>query len=228
MKLTYRKYYPPEFEARKPYKVKRNKLGGLNDAHYVVRVSIHNKFVWCPAYLKWVAILKRTRCPKFHLVRPTYLNTQICKEWLDSFMSFRKWFFKELSKTNLNPGDAQIDKDILTDFKLYSPKTCILIPGKLNSLLTASRFKEGDLPQGVTRHGKGYQAQVCLPTGRKTKTYRKVKEAFDWYVKLKIETIKASPIPYWLDEKLIRDRLLTIFENQMQAERIEFANLLNL
>ena len=226
-KLTYKQYYPQTFEVRKPYKAKRNKNDGFNDAPYVVELELEGKRFKCPAYRKWCSTLDRAYCPKFQAENSTYIGTQVCKEWRDSFMAFRKWFFAELSKTDLEPGKAQVDKDLLTNSKLYSPKTCILIPNSLNNLLSDHGNDRGDLPQGVTIHGTGYQAQVCTSDGRKSKSFRTVPEAFDVYVKAKTEVIKSAPIPYWLDEDKIRRRLLTIFRRQMEAQRIEFANVLN-
>ena len=230
-KLTYKQYYPPEFEVREPYKSRgRNKKGGLNDAPYVTQPKINGRRVWCPAYRKWLNMLKRTYCPKSLASRPTYIGTKVCQEWLDSFMAFRGWFFAELSKTDLQPGVVEVDKDILTNKKLYSPETCILIPHPLNSLLIDSGAARGDLPQGVSRSGLGYLAQVSTPEAKRQKylgSFKTVAEAFDVYVKAKTEVIKSVTIPYWLDEDKIRRRLLTIFRRQMEAQRIEFASVLN-
>ena len=228
-KLTYKQYYPEGFEVRKPQPKGRNKNGGLNDAPYATRPVINGKQIWCPAYLKWVDILRRTYCPKFHAKNPTYVGTEVCKEWRDSFMVFRKWFFAELSKTDIQPGKACIDKDFLADRKLYSPKTCILVPNSLNCLLNNKGASRGNLPQGITRFRSKYQAEVSTPNDGESGylgIFKTVLEAFDVYVKAKTEVIKSVPIPYWLDEDKIRRRLLTIFRRQMRAQRIEFAHLL--
>ena len=228
-KLTYKQYYPRGFEVRKSRPSGKLVHGvGNNDGTYATTPRINGKVVWCPAYRKWVNMLTRVYCQKSHAEKPTYVGTEVCQEWLDSFMNFRSWFFAELSKTHLQPGDAQVDKDILTNRRLYSPKTCILIPDSLNKLLTNHGAARGDLPQGVTRNGSGYQVQVCTSESReRLGTCKTVPEAFDWYVKRKTEVIKSAPIPYWLDENKIRRRLLTIFRRQMQAQRVEFANVLN-
>lgn len=230
MKLTYSKYYPEGFEVRK-FQRSRELVHGMgnNDAPYVVRPKVNGKRVRCPAFVKWKSMLTRAYCPKYQARRQTYVGTQVYRGWLESFMTFRSWFFTGLSKTNLQPGEAQVDKDILSDRKFYSPETCILIPGSLNRLLTDSGATRGDLPQGVCRNGSGYRADVnSLETKRQIYlgTYKTVPEAFNVYVKRKSEVIKSAPIPYWLDEDKIRRRLLTIFRRQMRTQRIEFAHLL--
>ena len=227
-KLTYKQYYPEGFEVRKPLTSgERTELGGLNDASYAVKPTVNGRQVRCPAYTKWTRMLERAYCEKYHAKYPTYIGTRVCQEWLDSFMVFRKWFFAELSKTNQQPGDVRVDKDYLTDKKLYSPKTCILISDSLNSLLNGNGAIRGDLPQGVGPNGSGYQARVRTPERQENLgTFKTVAEAFNVYIKRKTEVIKSAQIPYWLDEDKIRRRLLTIFRRQMRAQRIEFADIL--
>ena len=218
MKLTYRKYYPPEFEVRKPRVKVRNKLGGMNDAGYATQPRVKGAVIWCPAYRKWWDILKRVYCRSSNLKCPTYIDVEVCQEWVDSFMVFRKWFFRELSKTNLGPRETQVDKDILTDLKLYSPETCILVSSRINSLLLNCRSARGHLPQGVSKYRSGYQGMVRTPDGRKRKTFPTIKQASDWYREEKIKVINSIEIPYWLDEQLIRNRLLEIFQRQIDSE----------
>ena len=231
-KLTYKQYYPEGFEVRKSRPRRELVYGvGNNDAPYATQpyLKIKSKRPKCPAYRKWQSVLQRAYCPEYQARQPTYIGTEVCKDWLDSFMTFRAWFFAELSKTNLTPREAEVDKDCLTDKKLYSPKTCILIPDSLNNLLTDRGAARGGLPQGVTQSGSRYVSRVRTPKVKGSEylgTFKTVAEAFDAYIKRKTDVIKSAPIPYWLDEDKIRRRLLTIFRRQMRAQRIEFAHLL--
>ena len=215
----FEQYYPDNWEWRESRPTgERTKWGGLNDSPYVTGPKVGGKPVWCPAYAKWRDMLRRVYSPRELARRPTYIGTEVCKEWLDSFMAYREWFFVELSKTDLQAGVGQVDKDFLTDCKLYSPETCILIPNALNKLLTDSGAIRGDLPQGVRKRRSGYEGTVCTPNGRRSKTFKTAHEAAGWYRDRKIEVIKSAPIPYWLDETKIRNRLLDIFNFGLLAQ----------
>lgn len=89
-------------------------------------------------------------------IYPTYKNVEICKDWL-TFSNFREWWIK-----NYVAG-YQLDKDILTDNKIYSPETCIYVPSWLNSFITNSKKSRGDLPIGVDLHEGKYRARCRHP-----------------------------------------------------------------
>lgn len=83
---------------------------------------------------------------------PAYKNVEVCDEW-KHLENFKKWFdenYYEIKGTRM-----ELDKDILChnlniDNKMYSPKTCMFIPSKINSLITSnSRRDKTSLPRGV-------------------------------------------------------------------------------
>ena len=135
------------------------------------------------------------------------------REWL-SFTSFREWFFVELSKTDMGAAEVCLDKDILSDSKVYSSDTCLLLTRSLNSLMNSRLAARGDLPQGVVKKGLKFRGQVSVGGKQLKKTFGTIEEASGWYVDQKIKLIKSIEIPFWLDEDLVRKRLLEIFERQ--------------
>ena len=76
----------------------------------------------------------------------------VCKEWM-SYENFKNWF-----DNNYYEIDGEImclDKDIL--FKnntIYSPKTCVFTPKRINNLFTKRQNDRGDYYIGVTYHKK--------------------------------------------------------------------------
>lgn len=66
-----------------------------------------------------------------------YEKVTVCKEWLN-YNKFLEWVWS--NKSNYNPDEyQQIDKDILqwnSEYKIYSPDTCIFIPTYLNKYLS--------------------------------------------------------------------------------------------
>lgn len=134
---------------------------GVNDADYVVEPIINGRRVRCPAYMSWMRMLTRCYSEKYHHRYPTYIGVKVCDEWL-SFMAFRKWWVE-------NHVDGwQLDKDLLSDNRIYSPEACIFVPNWLNSFTIDSGVAGGGLPIGVgfdKSVGK-FKARCRHPFGR--------------------------------------------------------------
>ncbi|MGL5393378.1 MAG: hypothetical protein ACRDA8_18705, partial [Shewanella sp.] len=115
---------------------------GVNDSTYMVHPSVGGKRLSCPAHSSWRDMLRRSYSPERHLIYPTYSEVTVCKDWL-RFTQFRHWWIE-------NQVDGwQLDKDILTDSKTYSPKSCIFVPQWLNVFTTDHRSRRGEQPIGV-------------------------------------------------------------------------------
>jgi len=123
---------------------------GVNDADYVVRR--------CPIYHCWKNMIKRCRCPKAQMKRPTYIGCKVDEQW-KYFMVFQAWYLNQNPKLG-----EQLDKDFLGDGKLYSPETCCFIPRWLNNLFTDSAANRGKNPQGVhfNKRDRKYQANIHI------------------------------------------------------------------
>lgn len=98
---------------------------GINDATYRTMPTVEGGKVMCPAYSAWAAMLKRAYSNKYHEKNTTYKCVNVCDEWR-SFMSFRGWWIE-------NQVDGwQIDKDLISDSRCYSPEECTFVPRWLN------------------------------------------------------------------------------------------------
>ena len=114
------------------------------------------------AYKNWCRILNRCYDEKQRAKHPTYLGCSVSEFFL-TYTNFRDWYVKQ---KNWDNPDFVLDKDLLSpkDNKVYSEETCVFIPKEVNSLLTTTKAKRGDLPIGVCkpRKGKtGFRACIC-------------------------------------------------------------------
>ena len=134
---------------------------GVSDADYVVESIINGRRVKCPAYRSWMSMLKRCYSAKYHSRYPTYIGVEVCDEWL-TFMAFRKWWVE-------NHVDGwQLDKDLLSDNRIYSPEACIFVPSWLNSFTIDSGAARGELPIGVWfyRRRRKFKSRCRHPLGK--------------------------------------------------------------
>lgn len=115
---------------------------GVNDADYVVQPLLSGKQGICPAYRAWKKMLERCYSIRSHSKHPTYIGVTVCDEWR-SFMAFRGWWL------TARVDGWELDKDLLSSDKVYSPLSCIYVPGWLNNFTTDSGAKRGEWPIGV-------------------------------------------------------------------------------
>ena len=89
------------------------------------------------SYSVWHSMLQRCYDDKYHIKHPTYEGCTVCDEWL-YFSNFKKWFDE-----NYIEG-TQLDKDIFSKNKVYSPETCCFVPREINVLMSQiERFNNG-------------------------------------------------------------------------------------
>lgn len=118
---------------------------GINDATFCPQPRIDGKVILCPAYDAWQGMLRRCYSSKSQAKRPTYAGVLVCNEW-HSFMSFRAWWME-------NQVDGwDLDKDILSSSKIYSPSTCIFVPPWLNGFANSQASSRGKWLIGVHLH----------------------------------------------------------------------------
>ena len=128
---------------------------GINDSDYMAEIRIDGKRLVCPAYRAWKHILRRCYCKKFLAENPTYEGVKVCDEWI-LFSGFLRWFDR-----NYIPG-YQIDKDLLTDERVYGPSTCLYVPRWLNNFTEGHGRARGDLMIGVTKDkSRGNFMSLC-------------------------------------------------------------------
>lgn len=135
---------------------------GVNDADYNVRQRKDGKSYLCAAYSAWHGILHRAYSIKCHKRQPTYSDVTVCDEW-KYFTAFRAWWLEH------HIDGWQIDKDLLSDGKIYSPQSCLYVPSWLNKFTTFREKCRGDWPIGVHYHKRDehFRAQCCNPISGK-------------------------------------------------------------
>ena len=82
------------------------------------------------------------------------VGVTMCDEWLD-FKAFKNWYFENYY--SIDGEYMAVDKDIFGDGKLYSPKTCCIIPFKINGMFV---HKHNGIMRGLQKVGKKYQVKV--------------------------------------------------------------------
>ena len=112
------------------------------------------------AFKHWEYMLKRCYY-EFDLQRyPTYTPCEVCSDWLN-LSTFEKW----VENNYYQCGNERmcLDKDILfKNNKIYSPKTTIFVPERINILFTKTNVTRGKYPIGVyyKKKNKKFVAQV--------------------------------------------------------------------
>lgn len=145
-------------------------------------------------YTVWKSMLKRCFDEKTKKKQPTYKDTKCCDEWLN-FESFCDWLHSQSNYNKWLYGNRwALDKDILVKRnKEYSPNTCCLIPQNVNCLFLKREALRGDLPIGVGRSGKKFEATCANSITHENKSlgkYETVEEAFNVYKVHKEDIIK--------------------------------------
>lgn len=101
----------------------------------------------------WLRMVRRCYDDKFHESNTTYLDCDVCEEWL-IFSNFASWF-----KEHYVEG-WQLDKDILVDGnRIYSPRTCCFVPIEINSIFT-NRIKYETKKAKAPLLAEKYKAQL--------------------------------------------------------------------
>lgn len=150
-------------------------------------------------YEMWSGMLKRCFSDVIKTKRHTYEDCTVCEEWLN-YENFVEWLVLQENYEKWKADDNRwaIDKDILIKRnKKYSPKTCCLVPERVNSLFTKADKSRGEYYIGVSFHkasGK-YQAQ-CEYNNKNVYlgVYTTPEEAFQKYKEYKESIIKEVAI----------------------------------
>lgn len=105
-------------------------------------------------------------------------------------MGFAEWLEKNRYKVNER---LHIDKDILfPNCMCYSPKTCLLVPQRINMLFMNKSNTRG-LPNGIKKYKKGYLAKYG---GEELGVYPTLERAYEVYASEKEKTIKRFAEEY--------------------------------
>lgn len=134
---------------------------GVVDVPYPVKPRLGKFQMECPSYRCWVSMLKRTFSEYEHVRNPTYIGVTVCNDWL-ALSNYTKWWVE-------NQVDGwHMDKDLLSDSKIYSPDTCLFVPPWLNAFTIGRGRDRGECPIGVSVVGKHFLARVSDGIGGRT------------------------------------------------------------
>lgn len=119
-------------------------------------------------YDVWVSMLARCYSKKKKEKQPTYRDVSCCSEWF-LYDNFYEWLHKQKNyKKWSNNKHWHLDKDIIVKGnKIYSPKTCCLVPENVNALFIKRESCRGELPIGVTKWQNKFYAHCDNPFAKK-------------------------------------------------------------
>lgn len=141
-------------------------------------------------YLMWVRMLRRVDSN-----RNPYMNASVCSDWLN-YIKFKEWYFNNIY--TIEGEVLELDKDILSNKKLYSPDNCLLVPKKINSLFVGHSTRKSKHMIGViktinnTYISRFSKDNKIISIG----TYKTEIEAFNEYKKEKEKYIKEVADSY--------------------------------
>lgn len=133
----------------------------------------------------WRNMIRRCFKESTKTKQPAYKDAICCNEWV-LYENFYEWLRSQENFDKWRDGNRwALDKDILIkNNKLYSPKTCCLVPQSVNCLLLKRDALRGDLPLGVKSVGDKFHASCGNPFTRKQEflgSYETIEEAFYKY-----------------------------------------------
>ena len=174
-------------EIKCPYERRFYGVGYLAEGKY--KAKENGKMTKC--YKVWHSMLQRGYDDDFKRKHPTYNACEVCESW-HNFQNFAKWYNDNYYEM---PNEFMaLDKDILfKGNKIYSPKTCVFVPQRINSLFTKRDNDRGNDPIGMTLTPSGnYQVQCNNVNGKRIYlgTYSNKEEAFRVYKRYKEKVIK--------------------------------------
>ncbi len=157
-------------EIRNPYDRTANGIGYNGVGKYKTGGSAYDTKV----FAIWYAILGRCYNEQRRDKSPSYEKCFICDEWMD-YQKFRAWYDDNFYQVGTER--MHIDKDILyKNNKIYSPKTCIIVPQRIN-MLFLGKLKDNGMPLGVHKDSSGRDAYFASYNGKHLGTFSTPEEA---------------------------------------------------
>ena len=96
----------------------------------------------------WVGILTRCYEEGYSDKFPAYANCTVGKEW-HNLQNFKSWVLDQIDQGYYQEG-WELDKDLLVQGnKVYSPETCVFLPGRLNQLQQVKKKSQYNYLPGV-------------------------------------------------------------------------------
>ncbi len=131
-------------KVRNPYHLSVFNIGYMGEGKFKSRDETGNKTM---PYIIWHSMLQRCYDPYFINKYLTYKDCIVCEEW-HNFQNFAKWYEKNYYECDNDR--MELDKDILIKGnKIYSPKTCVFVPRRINTLFVKNNKNRGEYLIGV-------------------------------------------------------------------------------
>jgi len=199
---------------RNPYFKSIYGKGYLGQNEYKTKIK-HKKTI---QYSLWTSMLSRCYNKNFHKKCITYIECNVCEEWLN-FQNFAKWFDENYYE--ITGEEIHLDKDILfKGNKIYSPETCVFVPKKINILFNKRQNKRGNYPIGVAFRKDIHIYMSYIKINNKTKNlgyYNTPEEAFQAY-----KTAKENHIKQVADE--YKDKIPQRLYDAMYRYKVEITD----
>lgn len=158
-----------------PYEARVYSVGYMGEGKYISKIN--GKLTKC--YQTWMNMLGRCYDEKLHKKHHTYINCEVCDEWL-CFQNFARWYDNNYYEVKGQIMD--LDKDILyKGNKIYSPNTCIFVPHNINLLFIKGDKARENYPIGVCYHkrDKKFQSYCNIYDYEENKTKKKYLGSYD-------------------------------------------------
>ena len=183
-----------------PYEKRTYGVGYIGEGKYKSRENGKEARV----YKIWHGMLQRCYDEKCQEKNPTYKYCKVSEEW-HNFQNFAEWYDRNYYE--IEGEKMHLDKDILIKGnKIYSPKTCVFVPHKINTLFTKRQNKRGESVIGTSPKNGKYVVQCHLinpKTGESKQEhlgyYETQEKAFEIYKYYKEKNIKEVA-DYFKDE----------------------------
>lgn len=146
-------------------------------------------------YKVWASMLMRCYSKSQTMRKPCYENCTVSDNF-KSYVFFYEWCQEQtgFKKKDENGNSWYLDKDILLKGnKIYGEDTCVLVPSRVNILLTSCKGRRGLLPIGVSFDvAVNRFRSSCWQNGKNKKIgrYASKEEAFQAYKAFKEALIK--------------------------------------
>ena len=135
-------------QVRNPYDRNVKNVGYMGEGKYTSDGSQYIRRV----FGVWVGMLERCYSEDMRHKYPAYEHCIVCDEW-HNYQNFREWYDSNFYQVGTER--MHIDKDILyKNNKYYSPKTCLIVPQRINMLFMKKPNKYG-LPNGLQPMANG-------------------------------------------------------------------------
>lgn len=162
------------------------------------------------AYVAWGNMMSRCYSVAYKKNGKSYEGCTVHDDW-HNFQNFAEWY-----EGNYVEG-YEVDKDLLfIGNKIYSEKTCVLVPQWLNVFANSDKSIRGDCPVGVSeRKGKGGFESYCNFEGKRIHlgVFSSKESAHNAWMEKKLNIALSKKIEMDLIDKRIYPNVVSIIKN---------------